>query len=176
MATYTKEVFKIGTTTKGTKSWMVVEVQGKEAGSTKVENIFDDKLKACFTAPGIYELGYEKKDKFWNVISAKLIQAKGPVSEHSQPPAPAAQPPKQDAPLKAPAPLDGVAAVRAGLAGSCALAAARVVQAMSGAGLLVDLTGDGVKALAGDIMDSLIIRGSEFVKHGKTNGQGPVGA
>ena len=77
MATFTKTVHKVYPKSKGNRTWLGITVDGKDGG-TREENVFDDNVKAVFSAgPGVYELSYEKKDKFWNLVGAKCVKAEG---------------------------------------------------------------------------------------------------
>lgn len=101
MATYTKRVHKVFPKSKGGRTWLGIVTDGKDGGERE-ENVFDDAVKAVFSAgPGIYELSYEKKDKFWNLVAAKVVKADGNGA------------PVQAAPAKSSAPVDDTKVVRA---------------------------------------------------------------
>ena len=84
MAVFTKTVHKVFTKSKGNRSWMGILVDGKDGG-TKEENVFDDNVKAAFSAgPGVYELTYEKGEKYWNLTGAKALKTSGAVPQNQE--------------------------------------------------------------------------------------------
>jgi len=127
-----KSLVHIGSREKNGKTWMVCTFKDSN-GKEKVENVFDDGLKAIFKTNGTgpYSLSMVKDGNFWNIGKAEFL-GNGAASP------PASSPPAQQAPQSAPStarsapPQNGAQAARVEIAKVCVQAAADIATAHAG--------------------------------------------